>query len=215
MKKRYLLAGAFILLIVISTFFASNILEGYARLFRLDNATKGADCILVLSGNSITRPEHAAMLVKDGYSEKLYRTDEVKWEIKHKKIRAKQFDMAADILAEYNLTADIIPSTKGGATSTFDEAYDFVLFLQTHPMDHIILVTDSFHTARAHYAFRKVLNASGYEKIKLEMSAAPNNIHNETNWWKSEAGLSSYILEPIKYLFYIFNNSNTTLVKEN
>lgn len=123
--------------------------------------------------------------------------------------------MTSAILAEYNLSADIIPSTKGGATSTFDEAYDFVLFLQTHQMEHIILVTDAFHTARSHYAFRKVLDQNGYEDLIVEMSAAPNNIHNETNWWKSEAGMSSYILEPIKYLFYIFNNSNTTLVTEN
>ena len=197
-----------------SVFFASSILESYANLFRIDNATKGADCILILSGNPITRPQHAAMLVKNGYSQVLYRTDEIKWEIKHKSIRDKLPDFTKEILAEYNLTAATIASTKGGATSTFDEAYDLVLFLQTHPMEHIILVTDSFHTARAHYAFRKVLNANGYNKLKIEMSAAPNNIHNETNWWKSERGLSSYILEPIKYLFYIFNNSNTTLVTE-
>lgn len=82
-------------------------------------------------------------------------------------------------------------------------------------MKHIILVTDAFHTARAHYAFKKVLNAHGYKNIKIEMSAASNDNFNETNWWKSEIGISMYILEPIKYLFYIFNNSNTTLVKEN
>lgn len=202
-------------MIFIITFFSSNILEGYARLFRIDNATKGADCVLILSGNHTTRPDQAAFLIKSGYASELYHTQARALNTKHPHIYAQPFDITQKVLAEYNLTADIIPSTKGGATSTFDEAYDFVLFLKVHPMRHIILVTDAFHTARAHYAFKKVLNAHGYKNIKIEMSAASNDNFNETNWWKSEIGISMYILEPIKYLFYIFNNSNTTLVKEN
>ena len=117
-------------------------------------------------------------------------------------------------MATYNLSADIIPSIKGGATSTFDEAYDFAAFLQAHPMKHIILVTDAFHTARAHYAFTKVLKNQGFENIKVEMAAACNDDFNESSWWRSEKGISAYILEPIKYLFYILNSSNATLVKE-
>jgi len=133
---------------------------------------------------------------------------------KHKALIHYPFDTAQAILATYNLSAVIIPSTKGGATSTFDEAYDLLAFLKDHKMKHIILVTDSFHTARAHYAFTKVLKDLGKQKIKIEMAAAKNDIFSESNWWKSERGISAYILEPIKYLFYVFNSSNTTLVKE-
>ncbi len=124
-------------------------------MFRIDNATKGADCVLVLSGNVETRPEQAAMLIKNGYATQLYHTDEKIWRHKHTDIFGKDFNKSQAVLATYNLSADIIPSTKGGATSTFDEAYDFVVFLKSHPMKHVILVTDAFHTARAYYAFRK------------------------------------------------------------
>ena len=152
--------------------------------------------------------------MNEGYSTRLFHTHQRKLNLKHQHIYGDPFDLSQAVLAEYNLTAVIIASTKEGATSTFDEAYDFVQFLQAHPMDHIILVTDAFHTTRAHYAFRKVLDSNGFENIKIEMSAASNNNFDETNWWKSEIGISMYILEPIKYLFYMFNNSNTTLVKE-
>ena len=169
---------------------------------------------MILSGNAKTRPDKAAELIQRNFSTKLYYTDQKRLNHKHSDIIPYPFDTASRILATYNLSADIIPSIKGGATSTFDEAYDLAVFLKRHPMKHIILVTDAFHTARAHYAFEKVLRAEGFNDIKLEMAAACNDDFNESSWWKSEHGISVYILEPIKYLFYILNTSNTTLVKE-
>jgi len=194
--------------------FSSKLLSAYAYLFHVNNASKGADCILILSGNAKTRPLKAAELMQQNFSQKLYYTDQKRVIHKHQDIIPHPFEIASRILATYNLSADIIPSTKGGATSTFDEAYDFAAFLKEHPMSHIILVTDAFHTARAHYAFSKVLKNEGFENIKIEMAAASNDDFNEFTWWRSEKGISAYILEPIKYLFYILNSSNTKLVKE-
>jgi len=213
-KKAYLFFTGILVFILITNLFSKEILTAYAKLFTIDNATKGADCILILSGNARTRPDKAAELIQENYSQALYYTDQKRVTNKHQDIIAYPFDTAQKILATYNLSAVIIPSIKGGATSTFDEAYDLRAFLMKHPMKHIILVTDSFHTARAHYAFEKVLNDLGKHDIKIQMAAARNDIFNESNWWKSESGISAYILEPIKYLFYVFNASNLTLVKE-
>ncbi len=170
---------------------------------------------MILSGNPQTRPDQAAALMTQGYSHRLLHTDQRQWSRSHQDLIGLDFNISQKILGTYNLSADIIPSTKGGATSTFDEAYDFVNFLRSHPMKHVILVTDTFHTSRAHYAFRKVLDRHGYEELTIEMSAAPNEIFNEDDWYMTEAGISAYALEPIKYLFYIFNTSNSTLAKEN
>ena len=202
------------MLAIFTTIFSTTLLTSYAKLFRIDNATKNADCILILSGNARTRPDKAAELIQKNFSTKLYYTDQKRLNHKHKEIIPYPFEIASQILATYNLSADIIPSIKGGATSTFDEAYDFAVFLKTHPMRHIILVTDAFHTARAHYAFSKILKAQGFKDIQIQMAAASNDDFNESSWWRSEKGISAYILEPVKYLFYIFNTSNSTLVKE-
>ncbi len=214
MKKYRLLIGGLSLLLILLFGFTDKLLKTYASIFSIDNATKGADCILILSGNDETRPERAAWLIKKGYSQRLYHTDQKEWSGKYPEIFGGDFNKSQSLLARYNLSADIIPSIKGGATSTFDEAYDFVVFLQSHPMKHIILVTDTYHTSRAHYAFRKILDLNGYENVRIEMSAAPNAIFNEDNWYKTERGISAYLLEPVKYLFYIFNTTNSTLVKE-
>ncbi len=198
-----------------SAFFAGDILKNYARIFRIDDASKGADCVIILSGNPKTRPDQAALLVRHGYADLLLHTDQKRWNERHTELLDSDFEISQKILGTYNIRADIIPSTKGGATSTFDEAYDFVSFLKSHPFKRVILVTDSYHTARARFAFRKVLDRHGYTDLKIEMSAAPNDIFNEDNWYTTEAGISAYMLEPIKYLFYIFNTSNSNLIKEN
>ena len=117
--------------------------------------------------------------------------------------------LAYEKISDYTL----VPSLKGGATSTFDEAYDIAQYAKDHHLNHIILVTDTFHTARALYAFKKVFWKQGL-KVKLEAAGAENNLFNETNWWRSEIGLTHYILEPLKFLVYLFRSSNLEIIEE-
>jgi uncharacterized SAM-binding protein YcdF (DUF218 family) len=180
-KKLPLFLGLTALLFLLLSVFSSQLLSAYARCFIVDTATKGADAILILSGNARTRPDKAAQLLLDGYAPKLYYTDQKAWQSKNSAIIGHPFRDAAKILATYNLQADIIPSRKRGATSTFDEAHDFVVFLKENPIQHVILVTDSYHTARAYYAFKKIMDLHGYTDLQLEMAAAPNELFNETS----------------------------------
>jgi uncharacterized SAM-binding protein YcdF (DUF218 family) len=209
--KKFLL---FILaLIVVFYFFAGQILTAYANLFRIDNATKGADVILILGGNAKTRPFHAAKLFNEGYAKTILQTQprHYKKEIAH--IIPYEGVYVEQILSDQNISVTTVASSKGGATSTFDEARDLARYVKKNKIKHMILVTDAFHTARTYYAFNKIFALEEVE-IKLEISAAPNDIFNESNWYTTEKGVSAYILEPIKFLFYLFSNQNTTLVKE-
>ena len=105
-----------------------------------------------------------------------------------------------------------VPSLKNGATSTLDEAHDLLVFSNKEDLKHLIIVTDGFHTRRALYAFKKVFRGSN---IKLEVSAAKNDTFNEKNWWQSDVGISTYILEPIKFVVYIFTSQNVPFIKNN
>ena len=111
---------------------------------------------------------------------------------------------------EMSVTVSTIQSQKGGATSTFDEAYDLLKFSENKRYRHIILVTDTFHTRRAYHAFQTVF---GDTKIKLEMSAASNEIFNVHNWWTSDQGISAYVLESIKYPVYLLSSRNVTFIR--
>ncbi|NOQ32134.1 MAG: hypothetical protein GQ570_13540 [Helicobacteraceae bacterium] len=196
------------------TFFTQELLTGYANMFRVNSATKGADAIIILGGNDKTRPSYASKLIKENYAKEIILTSPKQYRTQLNGILKSEQERYLEVLKSNGVTATIIPSTKGGATSTFDEAIDLVEFLKTHPMKHVIIVTDSFHTARSKYAFNKIMELNNIKDLKIEMAAAPNEIFNESNWYKTEAGLSSYIMEPLKFIFYFFNSSNATIVEE-
>lgn len=214
MTPRRLLAAGTLLAALFVWYYSAQLLTAYAAAFQIDNASKGADAIVILGGNVETRPDHAAKLVREGYASTLLLTTLRPMTSKHQTILRHETELAQEILATYNLKAKVIPSLKSGATSTFDEAYDLVAYMEEHPMKHVILVTDAFHTSRAHYAFSKIFEVMGKEDIVIEMAAAPNEIFDNSNWWRTERGLKAYILEPVKYLFYRFSASNSTQFKE-
>jgi uncharacterized SAM-binding protein YcdF (DUF218 family) len=206
----------FLIIVVLMLYIMrAEILTGYARLFTVNTASKGADAILVLSGRIETRPKYAARLFQEGYAPRLFLTQERDYtgEISEY-VKARNF-YARKQLEDRGVPVEIIPNNKGGATSTFDEAYDVVDFLREQPMQRLIIVTDAFHTRRALYAFEKVFKQEGMGHVKIEMAAAPNPVYDETNWYQTEKGIITYLLESIKMVFYFFNSANTTLVKPN
>ena len=75
---------------------------------------------------------------------------------------------------------------------------------------HLIIVTDNSHTRRALYAFKKVFQGSA---VRIEAMGAPNHIYNEQNWWKTDSGISAYLLEGVKYIVYLLNDKNPSFVR--
>ncbi len=214
MKKRHVIPALLLGFGVVLWYYSASILNTYAGWFQIDNPSKGADAILILSGGVETRPQHAAKLVREGYSDTLLITQTRALSGEHTDIIVHENVLSRAILAKNGLEAVTVPSLKSGATSTFDEAYDLVAFMQERPMSRIIIVTDAFHTSRAYYAFRKILDRCGLNHVVIEMAAAPNDVFHNGNWWRTERGITAYILEPIKHLFYRFNSSNAENIKE-
>ncbi len=189
-------------------------LTQYAHFFTIKNGTKGADALVMLGGNLFTRMPYAVQLHKEGYAKELLITDESKRMVaeEFKDMVKRPADRAKRILKimKADVPYRVVPSLKGGATSTFDEAYDLLKFSQEHNLKHLILVTDAFHSRRALYAFEKVLDGSG---IRVEAMGAPNILFDESNWWTVDLGITTYVLEGIKYLVYRFTDRNVGFVK--
>ena len=189
--------------------FKNILLTNYANFFIVSNANKGADLILILSGNVLTRAPHAFNLVKDGYSSRIMIT-KMRWHQLPFNIKyPNDIELANKIKQKYNIKEEIeiLPSLNPlGATSTFDEAKDLKNFLIKNKLSNIILVTDENHSRRALMAFKKVMKNN--LNVKLFVSAAPNDIYNKYNWWKSDLGLKTYILEIFLYIYYILYDDN-------
>ena len=135
--------------------------------------------MIVLSGNIDTRSVYAAKFFHEGYAKQVYLTKESDRNGRYSAYIQSRNAYAKQYLNDLGVPAKNLPGLREeGVTSTFDEAYDAVLFLKKNAaVKHVILVTDTAHT----YAFKKILGANNLDYIQLEMAAAPNDIFNEKN----------------------------------
>ena len=212
MKKLLVVIVFFSGVIVVSVSQYRSILTAYAKFFSVNNATPGADVIVVLSGGKDTRIPHALKLFEEGYAPEILLTDEKKRNIRFSHLFPTNEMIAQVMIEELEMSVPVstIQSQKGGATSTFDEAYDLLKLSEKKRYRHLILVTDAFHTRRAYHAFQTVFEDT---EIKIEISAASNEIFNVNNWWTSDQGISAYILESIKYPVYLLSSRNVTFIR--
>lgn len=210
--KRKIVIGFAILLILAATQYKA-LLTAYASFYTIDNPTRGDNtAIVILSGGDATRIPKGLEIYKEGYGTRLLLTTERPRNSQVAQIFLSKMELAEEISKIVNIPAkfELVPSLKGGATSTFDEAIDLLSFCLQENIKHLIIVTDAFHSRRALYAFKKIFSN---QSIKLEASAASNELFNEKNWWHSDVGISAYVLEPIKFAVYLFSNKNAPFVK--
>jgi uncharacterized SAM-binding protein YcdF (DUF218 family) len=211
MKRKVIISLMVVLVLLLSQY--KMLLTGYANFFTIDNPTYGVNApIVVLAGGRETRVPKALDLYSKGYGERLLLTTErpLNSRVDHlfltNEQQAQKIAQALNVQVEF----EVVPSLKGGATSTFDEAYDLLAFCSKEKLKHLIIVTDSFHTRRALYAFKKVFQGSD---IEVEASAAINDIYSEENWWRSDRGISAYLLEPVKFVVYLLSDKNVSYIQ--
>ena len=200
---------ACLLLLII---FHSQLLSLYAGLFMVSNATPGADAIICLSGDRETRNPECLRLWKEGYAKRLFVTAEKPKNKEFNKLELSHLQFAQAVAKRMQLDAawELLPSLTDGATSTFDEAADALAMAQREGWERIILVTDEFHTRRASYAFEKIFEGSG---IGVEVAGASNEVFSDDDWWRSDWGISSYVLETIKFPVYFFWDWEPTVIR--
>ena len=214
LKKKILLIFLLVPILGFSLLFHKEILEAYARLFIVSNATKNADMIIVLSGAPEERLLEAIELYKKGYSKKIFYTDPIEYESEHKypEIFLSQLAIAKKVAQKEHINIHIIPDSNGGITSTFDEAHDTAKYVKKHNIKHIILVTSAFHSRRALYAFKKIFQKEGID-IKVEIHVPPRQLKRIHKWWTREVDINYMVTEPFKMLIYFFRTSNLESIK--
>ena len=210
MKKYLVILSIFVAIGVVTYKEKTNIAIWYATLFVVDDATKGADAILILSGNIDTRAQKAIELYKKKYAMQIWVTTPLETKTMYPHILKPQNVLLAEILTYEGVDKlYILPSLKGGATSTFDEAYDLASYLKDNELDRIILVTDGFHTLRAQQAFKKVFKKFNIQ-TKLQFAPSFSRDFQLDEWLKYESSIYRLLVqEPLGLLFYYFNDSNS------
>jgi uncharacterized SAM-binding protein YcdF (DUF218 family) len=80
------------------------------------------------------------------------------------------------------------------ADSTLDESRILDLELRSRHVQHAIIVTSDFHTARAGRIFRK--STSG--DVRYSFAASPTPGFDPNSWWRSRPGREIVVIEWIK-----------------
>ena len=207
-----LLAGCALLFIFGLYLFRAPILTLYAHSFVLQNAQKGADAIICLSGSRGTRTPECLRLWNRGFGKRLFVTEEKPKSAEFYVIELSHLQFAQAVTQKMKLAAkwELLPSISGGASSTFDEAEDALAYAKKAGWRRIIIVTDEFHTRRAHLAFQKVFEGSD---VEVEVAGAPNELFAVDDWWLSEKGILAYFGETVKYPIYWLWDHEPRLVR--
>ena len=212
-KKLFLICALFALVITGAISQHAFLLTRYAQFFTVNTGTRGADALVVLAGDILTRLPRAIELYQQGYAPRLILTEQRQHYFGLRHVCGDEWQIAPSIIEALHAIATpvYLPSLKpGGVTSTFDEAYDLRDYSTRNRFKHLIIVTDAYHTRRALYAFQKVFNGTG---IRVEAMGAENNLFNESNWWQSDFGIGSYLMEGVKYTVYLFSSRNVSFIK--
>jgi len=176
------------------------ILSGLARAWIVTETPQKADAIVVLGGGLETRPAAAAELYHQGFAPLVVYTDQ-EW----KPCRMLGCDESAGeitrrLLATQGLPEAAMTVVGQAAGSTWEESMAVREWARTNGVQHLIIVTDIFHTRRCRWLFRKLFRPVG---IEVRIIGVKNPRYTATDWWKYEEGLLAFQNEIVKLGYYL------------
>lgn len=175
------------------------LLIGAGRLLTVRDPLRGADAIVLLSGDLETRPQEAARLYRQGLARRVVLA-------RQKETPSVQLGIwpgytQGNVMVLHRLgvpaSAVLVLPFPGGTTSTYDEARAVREWAYSAQPRRLIIVTNTFHTRRAHWLFSRQLKGL---RVQLIMDPVTDWEYNERNWWQFERGLLDYVEEYPKFI---------------
>lgn len=171
-----------------------GLLQGYARLFRVDDPAP-SDAIVVLLGGPQARPAHAAALYGEGLAPRVLICNDPGIGPGP----PKETGFSVQRMEDLGVPRSAITLVPKSVTSTKEEAEAIRTVVVAAGMKRITVVTTAFHTARARWIFRKVFRGTG---VDIRMAAATDPTFDETNWYRRDESAIVYFTETVKTLLY-------------
>jgi uncharacterized SAM-binding protein YcdF (DUF218 family) len=160
----------------------------------LDNSEppQKADMIVVIGGDARgNRILKAAELVREGYAPKVLVSGGGAYYGRH------ESDLAIDFAVQHNYPRDEFIPFRYPALSTVDEATADIQQLRELGVHKYLLVTNTYHTARAGRVFRREGRRQG-SGLEVHTVSAPEPYWQNGEWWKSREGRKLWFLEFVK-----------------
>jgi len=202
--RRTFVAGLLVLAVAVVSWPAAA--ERVARLLVLPAGRGPADAVVLLSGSAVQaeRVDHAAALLRGQRAPLVIITDDGTrggWS-RRRQARIMMVDRAADALVAAGVDQSRIVRLPGVVRSTYDEALALQAYLRSSPLKSVLVVTSGYHSRRALWTFRRVLDGSD---VRVEVEPVPPGIQSPLpdRWWLSRRGWLSVGLEWVKFGYYL------------
>jgi len=163
------------------------LLQEAANLWIVSDPLTHADAIVVLGGNSQTRPPVAAELYRNGLANKVL--------VSHPS--DCQRNRAA--LLKLGVPASAIESFGKVNTNTREEAFALREWAERNAASVFIIPSEPFMTRRVQWIFRREFSGAP-TMIEVQPFNTPDYSHER--WWKTEKGSIAFKEELLKYLYY-------------
>ena len=179
------------------------ILQTAAELLVVDDALTPSEFVVLLAGDIQERPRRVAELYKQGLAQVVLVCDVRMTEAQRARRLPSHTEILVTTLELYGVprSAIVVLGEEYGVASTYEEALTVKRYLDDRGAGGpVAIVTSAFHTRRARWIFDRVFEASPHT---LQMTPAPYESFDATNWWRHEDGLITVNNEYIKLGYYL------------
>jgi len=197
--RRWLWGVCLVAALVALYLYRGPLLTSAAGFLDVSEPPERVDYALVLGGEPNTRPFVAAALYRRHLAGKILLPV-----MKPARVAPEIEQVPSEVLSQRVLHHRGVPDTailllQDKVGDTRDEAEALALFLAEHPGSSVAVVTTMYHTRRTRGIFQKKV---GNLARRLLFVAAPAEDFDAGNWWRSEAGLTAYLTEYAKWIYY-------------
>ncbi len=184
-------------LILAGIVFAYFVLWGLGAILIVGDPLQKADVAVLLSGGDIGRAKAAAKMYQDGLVHNVVVTETGEL-IEGSSTRYSA--LVRNQVAANGVPMDSIWTTRGQATSTFQEAQDVLALLQLFDLKKVIVVTDPYHTLRTRLIFRDAFRGSD---MKVIVHPSGEHWYRSATWMFHREGWRITVREYIKLFAYL------------
>lgn len=164
-----------------------------------------ADVVVVLSGSSMyeERIRHGITALREGRVRSIVLTNDGRrgrWS-RRRQANLTSTERARDAVLDADIPEQRLVTLPQRVNSTYDEAVAVRGFAEKAEIRSVLVVTSPYHSRRALWVFRRVLEPAGVEvgidsPLPGEQSPLPGT------WWLSRGGWRSVALEYVKLVYY-------------
>jgi uncharacterized SAM-binding protein YcdF (DUF218 family) len=156
----------------------------------VDEAPQPSDAIVVLGNDNYwgERAARAAGLFHDRWAPRVIASG----------AQIRPYASIADLirrdLIQDGVPADAVVHFSNNGGNTRGEAYAVRELMRERGWKRLIVVTSNYHTRRARYIYRRVL-----DRADVRVVSAPDSTYNPRTWWQSRLGLKIFFREYLAF----------------